>query len=204
MTNSAKLKMLSACVVLCLAVIAGLGYSTWVLSVKVEKLENGQTARGGPIGPLLSPLSKNGAQSNDAWGNFSSMPRGFAQMEQWMDEIMNNTLFSRSTLGQVGLGIFQQGPTIDFEENTEEYQVVVKMLEGEEVELNTEISDGVFSVSGKVKRSGTNSSNSQFSQSLFSSEFSRAFLLDKPVDQAAMEVINEKGKTIIRLPKLIG
>lgn len=106
MTNSAKLKILSACVVLCLTVIAGLGYSTWVLSGKVEKLENGQTAIGGPIGPLLSPLSKNGAQSNYAWGNFSSMPRGFEQMEQWMDDIMNNTLSSRSTFGQPGLGIF--------------------------------------------------------------------------------------------------
>lgn len=78
------------------------------------------------------------------------------------------------------------------------------MLEGEEVELNTEISDGVLSVSGKVKRSDTSSRNSQFSRLQFSSEFSRTFLLDKPVDQAAMEVINEKGKTIIRLPKLIG
>jgi len=204
MTNSAKLKILSACVVLCLAVIAALGYSTWALYGKVEKLENSQMATRGSIGPLLSPLSKNGAQSNDAWGNFSSMPRNFAQMEQWVDDIMNNTLSSRSTHVQPGLGIFQQGPTIEFEENTEEYQVVVKMLEGEEVELNTEISDGVLSVSGKVKRSDANSRNSQFSRLQFSSEFSRTFLLDKPVDQAAMEVINEKGKTIIRLPKLIG
>lgn len=75
MTNSAKLKILSACVVLCLAVISGLGYSTWALYGKVEKLENNQMATRGSIGPLLSPLSKNGTQSNDAWGNFSSMPR---------------------------------------------------------------------------------------------------------------------------------
>ncbi len=204
MTNSIKLKMLSACVVLCLAVIAGLGYSAWVLHEKVDQLETGESSKFSSVAPLISPQLKNDQYWNDVWGNFNTAPRDFSQMSQWMDDMMNSLTSGRSSLNQPGFSVFQQGPTIDFEETDSEYKVVIVKLEGEEVELNTEISDGVLSVSGKVKRSTSSNGNSLFSQSQFSSEFSRRFVLDEPVDQAAMVVTNEKGKTIVRLPKLVG
>ncbi len=204
MTNSIKLKMLSACVVLCLVVIAGLGYSTWVLYEKVDKLETDKSSNYSSVSPLISPPLKNDQHWNDVWGNLSTMQRDFSQMNQWMNDMMDSMTSGRSSLKQPGFSVFQQGPTIDFEETDSEYKVVIEKLEGEEVELNTGISDGVLSVSGKVKRSTSNNGNSLFSQSQFSSEFSRNFVLDEPVDQAAMEVINETGKTVVRVPKLVG
>lgn len=199
MTKSTKLYVLSACVVLCLAVIAGLGYSTWTLHKKVAEIEKSNTPTYGVLEPSLPPFTRN----NDIWKNFGSMPDDFSQMQTWANEMMENMMSKNPGFNHPGFGALQQAPKIDFEESPNEYKVTIEMLEGEEVELNTEISDDVFTVSGRVKRSGSDEGLRLFSQTQFSSKFSRTFVLDKPVDQAAMEVINENGKTIVRIPKIV-
>lgn len=203
MTNSIKLKFLSSCVALCLAVIAGLGYSTWTLHDKVNQLENTHKSTYSPAAPLMSPVPKSDKHWNGIWGGFNSMPRDFSQMDKWMDDMMNSMRSGRPLLQQPGYDMLDQSPTIEFGDNEHEYRVIIEMFEGEEVELNTEISDGVLSVSGKVKNSASDKGTSLFSQSQFLSEFSRTFVLDQPIDQAGMEVVNEKGKTVIVVLKVV-
>ncbi|WP_045857779.1 Hsp20/alpha crystallin family protein [Teredinibacter purpureus] len=203
MTNSIKLKILSACVALCLIIIAGLGYSTWTLHDKVNQLENTHASTYNPAAPLISPVPKSDKHWNGIWDDFNSMPRDFSQMDKWMGDMMNKMRSGRSMFQQPGYDMLDQSSTIEIEENEHEYRVIIEMFEGEEVELNTEISDGVLSVSGRVKNSASDKGASLFSQSQFLSEFSRTFVLDEPIDQAGMEVVNEKGKTIVVVPKVV-
>lgn len=70
-----------------------------------------------------------------------------------MADTVHRMSSDRFLLQQPGGGIIQRSPSIEFEESDHEYKVIIEMLEGEEVELNTEISNGVLSVSGKVKSS---------------------------------------------------
>ena len=170
-----------------------------MLNKKVAELEKSNTSTYGLMDPSLPPHTGN----NDIWKNFGPMPDDISQMQAWANEMMENMMSKNPGFNQPGFGALQQAPTIDFEESPSEYKVTIEMLEGEEVELNTEISDDVFTVSGRVKRSGSDEGLGLFSQIQFSSKFSRTFVLDKPVDQAAMEVINENGKTIVRIPKII-
>lgn len=199
MTKSTKLYVISACVVLCLFVIAGLGYSTWMLHKKVAELDQSNTSTYGVMDPSLPPLTGN----SGIWKNFGPMPDDFSQMQTWANEMMENMMSRTPGFNQPGFGALQQAPKIAFEESPSEYKATIEMLKGEEVELNTEISDGVLTVSGRVKRSGSDEGLGLFSQTQFSSKFSRIFVLDKPVDQAAMQVINENGKTIVRIPKIV-
>ena len=56
MTNKIKLTILHTALVLCVAIIVWLGYSTWALRDKINQLENGQASIDSPVAPFMSPM----------------------------------------------------------------------------------------------------------------------------------------------------
>ncbi|GLO64135.1 hypothetical protein MACH09_46430 [Vibrio sp. MACH09] len=181
MTKSTKLHVLVACVVLCLVVIAVLGYSTWTVHKKIAELEKASASTYWIMNLEPPQASKN----KNIRKSFGTMPEDFSQMYQRMYEMINNMQPRSSLLIQRGFGALQQSSEIDFEESNNEIKPTIEILEGEEIELSTEIFDGLHKGS------------CLFSLSQYPNKF-----FDDPVDQAVMEVISEIAKTIVRIPKL--
>lgn len=196
MTNSRHL--LFAALALCLAAIAGLGYTSWNLHKKVEALQSTQVyeARGADnqsVAPLVVPNVD--AHWNRLWNGFDPMLGDVSIFNQQMDR-----LFDRMT-GQAWTSSSRNAaaaPAIKFEEDTKEYRVTIESPEGMDVELNTELNENMLSVSGNLERV---EAQGDTGSSRFSSSFSRSILLAEPVDQSAMEVINDEDKITVRVPK---
>ncbi len=196
-SDSIKLKTLGIGIILCLGFTAFLAYSNWALHDKVTQLEKNQNAS--DVSPSLTKTATDRHHLFDAiWDRFNDMDKHFSQMDSMM-----NSMLSRHGLMKP-LTVAHKMPVIEFEETDDQYKVIIEAIDGEEMELNTEINNGVLSVSGKVKQTTSKNDNNVHSQSYFTGEFSRSFVLDEPVDQAGMEMINEQGKTIVVLPKQLG
>lgn len=202
MTSSKKIYLLSAGVAICLALVAILGYSTWSLHNQVKQLEASAAPPTSQPTGSLSPWLSNPRDWSSIWDNFGSAPKNFADIDQWLDQTMHNMLSGNPWNTSSIFSINSRSPKIEFEDNKKEYKAVVKIPEGQEVEVNTDITDGVLTISGKVKRSQSFDKNNVFTQSESISEFSQAIALTDPIDQAAMKVINKNGEIIVTVPKV--
>ena len=204
MRTNKKLSILGAGFVFSFIVIAALAYSNWVLQKEVNQFRSERHWSGQKSASLQPSMQQKEQRWGSIWGDFNAIQGDLSQIDSWMNSMMGDMLTGHSPFSQSHFNPLFQGPSIEFEEGENAYKVVIEKLVGEEIELNTEVSDGVLTVTGRVKRALPEVENTQYSQSIFSSEFSRTYYLDEPVDQSAMNVSSEVGKTIVHLPKLIG
>lgn len=197
MTASTQLKVLSAVILVCLVTIAGLGYSTLTLHNKVEQMasKEAQSKTFGELGESSQGLQV-AQEFDEAWQRFDRIRQDFFQTPFFEENLFNNF----TALGNKDF----HAPNLEFVELDDKYKVNINKLDGEEVELSTDINDGVLWVSGKVHRSFAESDDNSLAESTYSSEFQQTFVLDEPVDQAAVKIVREDGKTVIIVPKVVG
>ncbi len=127
------------------------------------------------------------------------------QMEEEMDRIFSGFTSpgfgTRSSLFGSSFSSMQQ-PQVDVEETDDEFRVVISIDEGSELNLQTDLADNKLSITAQVrKQTQNNSSGSQMSSS-FTSQFSREFILDEPIDATAMQTEKSDSAVTIRIPKL--
>jgi len=128
------------------------------------------------------------------WDPFAEMDR----MQQQIDRWMQGAPFGFSQMPRNNfLGTAAAQPDIRIEEDSDVYRVRVTVPEGSELELNTEVDEKRLTVSGAVSTNLDESNRRFFS----SSQFSRQFTLDSPVDSLGMRKEARDNEIIITLPK---
>jgi len=198
MKATTKVKWLSVAIVICLIVMGFLGYFTWNLNQKVEGLQARTSADVQiPIAQLPDPWPKNWDPWSDNWDSSGQ----FSDLQKQMDDLMNRMLPGHSIFSNQGFGLSQSSPKISMDETGEEYIVVVTVPEGEEVELNTELSENTLKIFGKVKNTSENNNGDFFGRSMSTSQFSQSMTLSEPVDESGMTIDQEDTKIVITIPK---
>ena len=127
------------------------------------------------------------------------------QMEEEMDRIFSEFASagfgSRPSLFGSGFATIQQ-PQVDVEETDEEFRVVISVAQGSELELQTDLADNKLSISAQVRNQTQNNTSGRQMSSAFTSQFSREFILDEPVDATGLQTERSDSSVTIRIPKL--
>lgn len=117
--------------------------------------------------------------------NFS---QGFPSMQSPFDDSFSN-------MGS----LFQQGnPNISMQELNNEYRIEVSIPEGQEVEVNTDLTHNQLTISGTVKNK--TEEGQSFSQS--TRQFSQSMTLPGSIDEGGMKVEQEENQIIVIVPKV--
>lgn len=204
MKAKTQVKWLSCAVVICLALISLIGIYTWQLNKKLSQFEVAAAASLEPSPAPLADFIEPEVRVLDPWSNDWSQLSPFTDLQQRMDRMMERMNFGFSTIDDFGLGLSSSSPEITMEETDEEYKVVVSVPEGQEVELNTELSDGVLTVSGTVKNQTENMFGPSLGRAMSTSQFSQSMTFSSQVDESGLVVDHADGEIVVRVPKTIG
>lgn len=178
-------------------IIAVLIFMLLQLGAENQALKSPPLHSNNPFGQLSSPWFNQPNALSDPWEIFQSLndPQNTSQPKnlfgRWFGQSEPNALFGASQKGS--------SPKINFDETDKAYVVTVNMPQGETVELNTNISGRIFTVSGKV----ISTSSGNHSQFRSSRQFSQTLTLNSPVDEAKMTTEQDDQTIKITLPKLI-
>jgi HSP20 family molecular chaperone IbpA len=193
---------------LCLTLTAWLAWSNWQLQQQLNSLniaqrdaqyqsEPGWLRRLQPQDtPLTSPVAP--ATPMTGWDPFAEMQRMQQQIDRWMQG--SPLGFSPTQRGSLIATTAQ--PDIRIEEDSEVYRVRVTVPEGSELELNTEVDDRRLTVSGAISANVDEAGNGSGRRFFSSSQFSRQFTLNSPVDSLGMRKEANDNEIIITLPKV--
>lgn len=203
METNTKIKLLRIIVGLCLVLICWLSYHSWQLSKQLQQLPQAAAINPSPFGSVPDPWPRGWDPGSNIWD-----PSGrFSDLQKMMDDMMNNMSPGSSVFNNQGFGFSQSSPRITMEESANEFTVLVSVPNGQEVELNTELTDNRLKISGKVNNKSEEKSNGLFggSQSfntLSSSRFSQTMTLPGEIDEAGMTIDHGESEISIRIPKV--
>ena len=211
MEANTKVKWLSAVVGVCLVTIGLLGYYALTTKDKIDSLQAQSDTRlsapalafsdpqPGTLNPIINPQIMN--PNNGTIG----MLGNFQDLQKRMDDMMSRVFSGQSMFNQQDINSFfgpgMSTPEVSITESTNEYQVIVKVPEGQSIELNTEVSDNVLKISGEVKDSTESNNGNMIQKSYSSSHFSQTLSLSEPVIESAMKTEHEGNDIIIHIPK---
>jgi len=193
MKAKTRVKCLSVSMVICLVLIGALSYYAWNLNQKIEILQT-QVSAGVRV-PDRWP------KDWDPWSDDWDSSGQFSDLQKQMDDLMNRMLPGQSIFNSQGFGLSQSSPRISINETGKEYTIVVTVPEGQEVELNTELSDKTLKIFGKVSNASQNNGGDVFGRSLSTSQFSQSVTLPEPVVESGLTVDQKKGEIVITIPK---
>jgi HSP20 family molecular chaperone IbpA len=202
METNTKIKLLSLIVGLCLLLICGLGYYSWQLSKQLQEPLQAPTVKSSPFGYLPDPWPRDWGPRSNTWD-----PSGrVSDLQKMMDDMVNSMSLGSSAFNNQGFGFSQSSPQIIMEESAEAYNIAVSIPKGQEVELNTELSDNQLKISGQVNNKtkakpnglcgGTHSFNA-----LSSSRFSQTMTFPAEIDEAGMTINHGESEITIKIPK---
>ncbi|MDX1696056.1 MAG: Hsp20/alpha crystallin family protein [Ketobacteraceae bacterium] len=183
---------------ICVISVAALGYYSWTLHRQVSDLEQrvGQVS-----GPAPAPVQDFWSDNWDPWADPWDPTGEFAEMKKRMDEMMNRMMPGGSIFSNRGFGLSSTSPTVKMTDTGDAYEVTVSTPQGQEVELNTQLSDGILTVSGKMRRVEENSAGNGTGRVVATSQFSQTITLPEPVEQSAMTIDRQGGKVTVKIPK---
>jgi len=196
MKLESKVTWLSVSLVVCAAMVGGLGWYTWNLHRQMDRLNAGAA----PLsGSSTAPVPK--LDNFDPFAGAWDPDGQFAQMQKHMDELMQQMMPGNPMFSQHGFGLSSSSPEVRLDEDSDGYTVVVKVPKGEDVELNTTLDDNQLTISGEVKSTSGEDSGNVAGHAQSISQFSQTITLADPVDESGMHV-NRKGEEIvITIPK---
>ena len=98
-------------------------------------------------------------------------------------------------------GFNSGSPALEFVETPDEYQVIVQTPPDHELVLNTELESNLLTVSGTVSNTQSTNSSGFASNFVSSSQFTRSFDLDKPVEEFGLVTEQLEDGLLVRVPK---
>ena len=212
MTTQIKTRWLGVLLGICLMVIAGLSVYSWQLSRQLQAAlpVSDNTWAGN------TPPAAGGSSNVTPYTNPSD---ALSHMQQRMDDMMNSffsgahqpfssAFFNDPVFGASGWGASVSSPSITMDESADEYTVIVTIPDGQEVELNTTLSDNQLTISGTVHRRTENTADQLFGGSntfsgMSSSQFSQTVTLPSAIDEAGMDVKHEDTTITVTIPKQV-
>lgn len=139
------------------------------------------------------------------WPGFMMPGSGYTEMQKRMDELMNSMTrgFPFFNQNDFGFGFMAGGPAISMTEDSQAYLVTIQIPEGQNVELETEISNKTLIISGSVKSEQEEAGVAGFnSRSMQESRFSQSMYLSEDIDEEAMAIERNDEEIVISIPKL--
>jgi HSP20 family molecular chaperone IbpA len=196
MNDKAKIQLLSMFLAACVIFIAVLAYFLWDIKNNGGEQHSAMPALSSQAMP--KPWPKDWDPWNDQWDSFEH----FTDMQKQMDEMMNRMLPGGSIFSQRGFGLANNSPKVTMQETEEAFEVLVTIPEGQDVELKTDLSEGVLKISGKVKNKLEDHASGLLKKTQSISQFSQSLTLLTPVDEAALTVDRNGREIVIRVPKI--
>jgi len=197
MKLESKVTWLSISLGVCAVLVGGLGWYTWTLHRQMDRLDAGsEPIQNSQISPDTQPGTFDPFAG--AWD-----PNGqFARMQKHMDEMMQDMMPGNPLFSHSGFGLSTSSPEVSLNEDKDNYTVVVKVPEGEDVEFNTSLDDNMLTISGEVKNAADeNPSGNASVQARSFSQFSQTITLADPVDETKMKVDRKGEEIVITIPK---
>lgn len=196
MKPESKVTWLSVTVLACALVIGGLGYYSWSLHRQVEARSSNAAM---PAVSMMTP----GQSGFDPFAGMWDPNGQFAQMRKHMDELMQQMMPGDPLFSQHGFGLSPSSPEVSLDEDSDGYTVVVKVPEGEDVELNTSLDDNRLTISGEVQSAAEDddAAGNIVGRARSISQFSQTITLAEPVDESGLQVDRKGEEIVITIPK---
>ena len=154
--------------------------------------------------PTQSLSSKGDRNNNDP---FAQMDRMHDQMRKRMGRafggnFLGGSIFDNSFSNTDSFGdMTSDGLSIE-EREDEDFKYVEIIADGiDKDSMNINISNGMISVSGEIKRAEDNQGQSGRSMSSFISRFNRSFNIPYGVSEENVKIDTEENKIVIKFPK---
>jgi HSP20 family protein len=154
--------------------------------------------------PTQSLSFKGNKSNNDP---FSQIDKMHDQMRKRMDKafggsLLGGSMFDNSFFNTDSFGdMTSDGLTIE-EREDDDFKYVEIIADGiDKDSININISNGMISISGEIKRTEDNQGQSGRSMSSFISKFNKSFNVPYGVREENMKIDTEENKIIIKFPK---
>jgi len=194
-----KFKLTSYVLAVCIVLMGILGYYVWSLSSDIEDVKRQSHS------DVLAPFKSQPEPWPEDWDPWEKSwdPSGqFSDLRQHIDDMMNSMLPNKPFFNQHGFGFSSGKPSIDMEESSKAYKVTVEVPKGQEIELNTELSDDTLKISGKTKTLHQGDIDGLSSRLARVTRFSQSIYLADEIDEAGMLIEHEADKIVITIPKI--
>ena len=122
-----------------------------------------------------------------------------------MDAMMNS-FSSMPTLMKkhgVAFSFSDRTPDINIKKTPQAYQIDVKVPDGQEVSVNTELNDKTLKIFGNVKSHSQSQQNGRNASMLSEAHFSQSFYLPDVAANAKMTTEQKNGEVHITVPRFI-
>lgn len=148
-------------------------------------------------------------QDNDP---FAQMDKMHDQMRKRMDKAFGNSMLGGSMLGGSLFGnsffdsdsfggLSADGIKVE-EHEDDDFKYVEVIAEGiDKNSININISDGMISISGEIRKTDDNQSSNSRSMSSYVSKFSRSFNIPYGVSEENVKIDTKDNKIVIKFPK---
>lgn len=111
--------------------------------------------------------------------------------------LFNNSFFDNSSFG----GLTSDGLKVE-EYEDDEFKYVEVIADGiDKNSININISDGMISISGEIRKTDDNQSANSRSMSSFISSFNRSFNIPHGVSEENVKIDTKENKIVIKFPK---
>lgn len=118
------------------------------------------------------------------WNNDWSLSDHLSDLQKHMDEMMSTMSPGTSFFNKQGLGYSLASPSIEMKEKSDKYEIIVKVPEGQEMEINTALKASNLTISGRVKNKVVETQEGQSSRIFQTSQFSQSIYLSEPIDES--------------------
>ena len=199
MNADRKVRWLGILAGLCVIAVAVESYYLWDLQREVKTESDSIFAMSLPNISLPKTSLRN---QSTPWSDDWDIDKQFSQMQNQMDNMMRQMSRGHSIFSQHGFGLSPSSPKITMNEDADKYKVTVQVPEGEDVEINTDLTDNQLTISGKVRQQSSTDSSGAQRQSLAISQFSQSLSLPGPVDNAHMKEEDKGNQIVITIPKI--
>lgn len=146
-------------------------------------------------------------KQDDSNDPFSQMDKIHDQMQKRMNKVFGNSMLGSGMLGgslfdnnSFG-GMTSDGLKVE-EHEDDEFKYVEVIADGiDKNSININISDGMISISGEIRKTDGNQSANSISTSSFISSFKRSFNIPHGVSEDNVKIDTKENKIEIKFPK---
>ena len=132
------------------------------------------------------------------WINSWNSGIGFNHWGSSVEEMINS--FSSKT--NLFTPFVNNSVDVSLQEDDDKYRVSVKIPEGQEISLKTELEGNQLYIQGQILSEENRSAPSLNSSVSQSTKFSRTLTLTEQIDELGMKVVNNKSEYTITIPKV--
>ncbi len=190
------------------------GVSTYFVTdyIRLKNNENISQKKSSDESSKTLMSGKKVLKNNDSDDPFAQMDKFHDQMRKRMDKAFGGRMLGGSTLGGSLFGnsffdsdafgsLSSDGIKVE-EHEDDDFKYVEVLADGiDKNSININITDGMISISGEIRKTEDNQSSGSRSMSSYVSSFNRSFNIPHGVSEENVKIDTNDNKIIIKFPK---